>query len=155
MFAHRKGLAVAILVGAACVRSRPDYVGAPVPSAEPVAGCYSLSWTSGYEGSYPDTICLLARGLTRSSVGVSPGQLALDRPLGEPTDANFRRWSGQWWWQLRGDSLFVVLSDGYSGYVLRGLTGAQRFAAVLEACGDVGPPFCKWVADAVGTRVRN
>src|SRR4051812_34141150 len=122
MLVDRRVLATGVFLAAACAHTRPDYLGAPVPAAESTAGCYALTWTRGSKGSYPDTLCLLARQLKTSSIGEFPGQLALDRPLGEPSDANLRRWFGQWWWELKGDSVFVIISNGFSGWVLRGST---------------------------------
>ncbi|SRR6266851_359268 len=138
-------LPLALVIVAAC----RGYLGSVVPAAQPLAGCYALRWTRGEHGSYPDTLCLIARLVDPQPLGGSSNRmLALGPPVGEPNEA----WFGHWWWESRNDSLFVIVSNGYTGLVLRGQPDSAEFPMVLEGCGDVDPPFCTWHADAIAAR---
>jgi hypothetical protein len=141
-----------LFLATACRPGHPEYAAIPAPTVEFAAGCYELSWTRGAPGRYPKSFCLLARQVIDQSIGRSGEAYALGHPLGDTSEDNYRKWFGYWWWETRADSVFVIVSNGHTGMVLRATLTGPVLEGVLEGCGDVGPPFCTWRADVIGRR---
>jgi len=155
--AHAISSISAALLAAACCACTRSSVAAD-PAAQSLAGRYAFTWgPSDWQGlhrAFADTVELLASPLREDQAPRTGHLLALGGPLA-PSEATHRRWGGEWFWELWGDSVRIGVSDGFTAREFVGVRVPDGLEGELRLCGDVGPPFCSRAAVGHASRIPN
>jgi hypothetical protein len=92
---------------------------APRVTPQAIAGCYVVGWPRGIPqlaAPFPDTLRLDSARATDPRVTATGSIL---RRRVQVLDSSERFRASAFWWEVDGDSITVVKSDGYSGGVVR------------------------------------